>query len=300
VKFRHLPPLHALEAYSTAARELSFKKAAAALHLTPSAVSHQIKALEEFLGVELFQRGNRTLALTAAGRAYLKVVDESLGALQQASQRLRERYRRPRLKITIGGFMASEFLLPALPAFRAAHPSLELDIETDVRVRDLAEDNIDIAVRFGPGNWPGVRAIKLIDVAAEPVCAPALAPAKPTHAALGRLTRLESTPLPDAWEMWSKLSGVPLPPAKEQIHLDSYLAQLQAAERGLGVMLGLRPLIDRWLHKGKLVAPWNLAVKLPMSYYLLHRPGEEARPEVRVFLDWVREQLALHSLGWIS
>jgi LysR family glycine cleavage system transcriptional activator len=283
--------LHTLEAFVIAARTQSFKQAAAELHLTPSAVSHQIKALETHLGFALFRRLNRELRLSAAGREYLHVVEDSLSRLREQGERLHNRHRRPRLRISLGPFIANEILLPALPEFRRLHPQIDLVIETDLRPKDLMREDIDIALRFGNGDWPEVRAVRLLTVTAAPVCAPRIAPRRATAKTLAAMTRLESSPMPQGWSQWSRLAKVTLPAAGDAIWFDSYLALLQAAEKGLGVALGMHPVIDHWLAAGRLVAPWGYRVGIPYSYYLLHRPQDASRPEVLQFLAWARTVL---------
>ena len=163
MKLRRLPPLHALEAFEVAARELSFRKAAEGLHLTPSAVSHQIKGLEEFLGFALFRRMNRALELTEGGRDYLRIVGAGLEGLRQGSEQVQQRHgRRCTLKISTGPYIASEVIVPALPLFQQEHPEIDLRIETKVQPVDLRREDVDIALRFGCGRWPGVTAKRLL------------------------------------------------------------------------------------------------------------------------------------------
>jgi LysR family glycine cleavage system transcriptional activator len=292
MKMRDLPPLNALHSFSLAAHSLSFREAAESLHLTPSAVSHRIKSLEAHLGTPLFHRHNRTVRLTEAGQRYLLVVDSILLQLRDASAQIASRHARPSLRLSIGSFIAAEWLLPALPEFRAAHPEIEIIIETDLRSADLSRDDVDIALRFGSGHWTGVTAHRLIAIQAVPVCAPALLPETLSASTIGALPRLESTPVPDGWSMWASAAGIELPKAEHSLHLDSYQSLIQAAEGGLGIALGMRPLIDPILDRGRLVPAWPEAVRVPFSYFLLHRPGDESRPEIAQFLDWVKKVMS--------
>jgi LysR family transcriptional regulator, glycine cleavage system transcriptional activator len=291
MKLRRLPPLHALEAFEVAARELSFRKAAEALHLTPSAVSHQIKGLEEFLGFALFRRLNRALELTEGGRDYLGVVQASLESLRAGSERTRQHHgRRAMLKLSVGPYLASEILVPALPSFQQEHPEIELSIETRVQPADLRREDLDIGVRFGGGRWPGLSATLLLEVKAVPVCSAAVAKTlngRPP-AELGDISLIHSTPLAEGWPQWAQLAGVTLGKPKNDLWLDSYFALLRAAEQGLGVALGMTPVINPWLRDGRLVLPWpRLRVRIPQAYYLVHRPGDEARHEVQAFGAWL-------------
>jgi LysR family glycine cleavage system transcriptional activator len=293
-----LPPLHTLEAFEAAAELLSFKAAGERLHRTPSAVSHQLKALETHLGVALFRRFNRGLELTAAGRAYRASVQDALAALRDGGAAVAVRRTRRRLAISMGSFIAAEVIVPRLGEFSARYPDIDLVIDTDLRIKDLARDNFDLALRFGRGDWPGATALPLMQLTVQPVCAPALAPARASVAALARLPRLSSTAMPDGWKLWSDGTGVVLPEARQELWFDSFLSLMQAAERGLGVSLALRPMIDGWLHSGRLVAPWQERASIPMGYYLLYRPGEDRRPELRALIVWIQSRLAeLASLG---
>lgn len=287
MKFRRLPPLHTLEAFVLAARSGSFQEAARVLNLTPSAVSHQIKALEGFLGVALFQRRPRQLLLTPAGASYRDLVERTLSRLRDGTDQLRGQHGRTRLSVTLGAFVAAEWVLPRLSDFTARHPQIELAIDTSTRERDLLHEEVDVALRFGHGRWPGITALRLIEVRAVPVVAPRLAPAEADFAALGRLPRIHSTLVPEGWSTWARAVGIELPPAPAEHGFDSYLTMLQAVEQGMGVGLGLRPLIDGRLARGRLVAPWWGVAPKASTYWLLHRPGEAGRPELRAFRDWI-------------
>jgi LysR family glycine cleavage system transcriptional activator len=295
MKLRRLPPLHALEAFEVAARELSFRKAAEALHLTPSAVSHQIKGLEDFLGFALFRRMNRALELTEGGRDYLRVTQASLDSLREGSQQARQRYgRHTTLKISAGPFIASEIIVPALPSFQLEYPHIELNIETTLHPVDLRREDMDIALRFGSGHWPGTTAKRLLTVRAVPVCSPAMAEKlrRGTPLGVGDISLIHSTPLPEGWNMWAELSGAKLGKPKGDLWLDSYFAILRAAEQGVGLALGLLPMVNPWLRTGRVVMPWpELQVEIPQGYYLVHRPADENRAEVQVFCTWLMELL---------
>jgi LysR family glycine cleavage system transcriptional activator len=294
MKFRRLPPLHTLEAFDAAARALSFKRAAGELHLTPSAISHQIKSLEHFLGIDLFRRGNRTLELTDGGRAYLAVVRDTLTRLREGSGRVVQRYGRASLKISMGPYLASEIVVPALASFQEAHPDIDVRIETELRPIDLLQEDLDIALRFGRGQWPHLTAERLMTVAAVPVCTPALARQlrKTTPAQLGAVALIHSIPLPDGWQDWARGAGVTLGAAASDIWLDSYLAILRAAEQGVGLAMGLVPMVNPWLRQKKLAMPWpQLRSELPQGYYLLHRKDDGERREVLLFRDWLQALL---------
>jgi LysR family glycine cleavage system transcriptional activator len=295
MKLRRLPPLHTLEAFELAARELSFRKAAESLHLTPSAVSHQIKGLEEFLGFALFRRMNRSLELTEAGRDYLQVTQAGLDSLRAGSELTRQRYaRHTTLKISAGPFIASEIIVPALPSFQHEHPHIDLNIETTLHPVDLRREDVDIALRFGSGRWPGASARHLLTVNAVPVCSPAMAERLRggSPADLGDISLIHSTPMPEGWALWTQLSGATLGKPKGDLWLDSYFAILRAAEQGVGLALGMVPIVNSWLRAGRLAMPWpQLQSEIPQGYYLVYRPADEHRAEVQAFCTWLFELL---------
>jgi LysR family glycine cleavage system transcriptional activator len=294
VKFRRLPPLHTLQAFEAAARALSFREAASELHLTASAISHQIKALEAFLGFALFRRGNRSLELTDGGKDYLLVVRDTLNRLRDGSHRVAQRHARAQLKISMGPFIGSEVILPALSAFQDRHPDIDVHIETTLRPVDLLHEDLDIALRFGDGGWPKLRVVPLMRMAAVPVCSPALARTlrRRSLADLRDVTLIHSSPMPNAWHDWAQLNSVELGRPKNDLWLDSYLAILRAAEQGLGLTLGLVPMVNPWLRNRKLAQPWpKLRAEIPQGYYLLHRQSDDERREVVAFRDWLSAEL---------
>ncbi|MGH8529895.1 MAG: LysR substrate-binding domain-containing protein [Nevskiales bacterium] len=293
MRARRLPPLHSLQAFEVAAQHLSFKRAAEVLHLTPSAVSHQIKALEDFLGFALFKRLNRALELTEGGRAYLQVTTQSLARLREGSAQIAQRFGRVELRISMGPFIASEMIVPALPSFQKQHPDVYLRIETGLRSVDLIHEDVDMALRFGQGQWPGVIAEKLLDMTAAPVCSPALKkkglPKTPED--LSGVVLIHSLPMPNSWPQWAQAAKLKLGTPKQDLWLDSYFAILRAAEEGAGVAVGLLPMIAPWLRSGRLVKAWPIEVKVPESYYLLYRPGDAGRREIQAFRAWLPKVL---------
>jgi LysR family transcriptional regulator, glycine cleavage system transcriptional activator len=288
---RRLPKLSTLEAFRIAAAEGSFKAAAEVLSLTPSAISHQIKALEADLGTPLFERHVRQLVLTPAGRAFAEVIDAAFAQIAEGVQALRDTRARQTLALTLGSFVADEWVLPSLADFAKAHPEIDLRIDTSTRSRDLMREETDIALRFGRGQSAGLTAVHLLNVYATPVIGPALFSGQSDWESLGRLPRLQSTAVPDAWQQWEQTMGLRLPPPASEIWLDSYLALLQAASRGLGVALGLQPLIDGWVQAGRLLTPWPSTPRPAAGYYVVYRPADETRPAVVALREWLRRVL---------
>lgn len=295
MKFRSLPPLHTLEAFDAAARHLSFKRAAAEQHLTASAISHQIKALEGFLGFSLFRRGNRSLELSEGGKAYLAVVRDTLSRLREGSGRVAQRFARAQLKVSMGPFLANEIVVPALPSFQDAHPDIDVRIETELRPVDLLHEDMDIALRFGSGPWPQLTAVHLMTVAAVPVCTPALARVLRRNGPgqLGDVPLIHSSAMAEGWSLWERQAGVSLQKSRRDLWLDSYFAILRAAEQGLGLAMGLVPMVDPWLRRRKLATPWPaLRYTLPQGYHLLHRADDGDRREIEAFSRWLQALLA--------
>lgn len=291
---RQLPPLHTLETFEVAAQHRSFKRAAEILHITPSAVSHQIRALEEHLGVELFRRMNRAIELTSGGRAYLEITSQALARLREGGQRVARQYGRNALKISMGPFIASEIVVPALPSFQREHPDVDIRIETSLHLVDLQHEDLDLVVRFGQPPWKGAQSECLVPIQVIPVCGAGLLQRYP-DASPGNLkdvVLIHSTPAPDSWKHWARAVGVELGETRQDMWFDSYLTMLRAAEQGVGVALGLLPLVSPWLRSGRLVAAWPYPVEIPQAYHLLYRSGDERRPEVQAFRNWLHRLLS--------
>ncbi|ULQ46090.1 LysR substrate-binding domain-containing protein [Flagellatimonas centrodinii] len=288
---RRLPKLSTLDTFRVAAATGSFKAAAEILSLTPSAVSHQIRALEQDLGTALFERRVRQLSLTVAGRDYAAVLDRAFGLIADGTQAVRGQQAHQRLALTLGSFVADEWVLPHLAGFTTAHPEIDLRLDTAQKSRDLLREDVDVALRFGRGRWPGIDAVHLLDVYAVPVVSPTLYRGGSDLASLAALPRLQSTAVPDAWSQWAKAMNLTLPAAASEVWVDSYLALLQGAHRGVGVALGLRPLIDAWLADGRLITPWAGTPRPAAGYWLAHRPGELARPAISALLAWLQDIL---------
>jgi LysR family glycine cleavage system transcriptional activator len=283
-----LPPLNLLRVFEVAGRHLSFKEASRELHVTPSAVSHQIKTLEEQLGFALFRRNNRSLAFTKAGNALFESVNSHLSALRQDVARVIRRHGKPSIRAHILPFMASEYVIPNLHDFQQQHPDLELRIETSANMLDFELNDIDIGVRLGLGDWPGLIAEKLVCIEATPVCAKSF---QDSHQ-MQELTDLSDKTLiqiqwqEDPWQRWSEQTGIPLD-TSHKLTLDSFTNSLTAAEQGLGVALALFPLAYQWIEKGRLVAPFRERIPVDEAYYLVYRPEDADREDIQRFVRWL-------------
>lgn len=281
-----LPPNAALRAFEAAARHVSFRRAAEELHLTESAVSHQVRALEELLGLKLFERQPRGLSLTDAGNRYFAAVREALDRIANATVEL-QRGEAATLRVSVLTAFAVGWLIPRLPDFRARHPNLALDLQTSDRVVDLRREQIDVALRYGSGPWPGLSAVKLVEETLQPLCTPALAAELARPADLLRRPLLRNTQHPDEWGLW--LHGVGLTPPEGGLSFESSTLVLEAAAQGLGVALGRRPLSAQKLAAGQLVAPFPQAVASGKAYWFACLPEAAERPAVARFRAWLVE-----------
>lgn len=283
-----IPPLQLLRIFEAAGRHLSFKQAAGELHVTPSAVSHQIKSLEQHLGFTLFRRLNRSLALTKAGEELLSSVSKHLSGIRTDVTRIQRRYGRPTIRAHILPFMAGEFVIPNLHHFQKDHPDIELRIETGTNLVDFDLTDIDVSVRLGLGDWPGLVSQKLVRIEATPVCSPDY---QKQHQ-LKELSDLKDKTLiqihwqEDPWQRWSEATGQPLNEG-HKLSLDSFMNTLTAAEQGLGIALGLFPLAYSWVEQGRLVAPFKTRIAVDEAYYLVYRPEDAERPHLLCFVDWL-------------
>ena len=286
-----LPPLNALRTFEAAARHASFTLAAAELCVTPGAVSRQIKALEDHLGVALFARANRSVALTPAGSRYFAAISGPFAELARAGEALgAARLRRVRLECL--PTLAMHWLLQRLPGFRLAHPGLDVDLRTATGRIDPASD-FDLAIRRDPAHFNGLAFTPLMTEWSLPVCAPAFAARHRMErpADLARIPTLHIRVRADLWPAWCRAQGVPaagLGPAQEVDH--TYVA-MQAAEDGLGVAVVPLLFAHRLLEAGRLVCPLPGTQVATGSYALLHRPGRQGA-EVAAFARWLAAECA--------
>ncbi|MFQ6018797.1 MAG: transcriptional regulator GcvA, partial [Kiloniellaceae bacterium] len=282
---RRLPPLNALRAFEAAARHLSFTKAAEELHVTQAAVSHQIKALEEALGVALFRRFNRRLMLTDAGQLYLPPLTEAFDRMDAATRHLHSRDESGALKVSVLASFAAKWLLPRLPRFRERHPEIDVLVLASDRLVDFRGDDVDMAIRYGPGRYPGLRVDFLMGDTVCPVCSPKLldgphplrAPEDLEHHTL--LQDEVARTYPD-WRVWLQAAGVTgIDPDRGPGYSDSSLV-LQAAIEGQGVALGRSSLAGADLEAGRLVKPFGPSLPSKHAYYEVAPEAAAARPKI--------------------
>ncbi len=283
----HLP-LNALRAFEASARHCSFTRAGLELRVTQTAVSHQVKALEDTLGVMLFKRLPRGLALTDEGHALLPVLTDAFRRMSATLSQFEEGNFREILTVGVVGTFAIGWLLPRLAGFKAKHPQIDLRIKTNNNRSDIVLDGLDFFIRFGDGAWHGTEAMRLMDAPLSPVCAPSLAkrlrkPADLVHEELLRSYRV------DEWALWFRAAGVQ-PPSLRGWMFDSSLTLVDAAAQGVGVALVPVAMFARDLKERRIVQPFKTTVPTG-SYWLTRLKSRSETPSMRAFREWLQASL---------
>lgn len=291
-----LPSLNGLRAFETVARRGSVKDAAAELYVTPGAVSQQVKTLEEALGTPLFRRQGTGLALTEAGAALYPVLREAFQSIGGALQRLRMRERSGPLTVSVVPSFAAKWLVPRLGSFRARQPEIDVRISATTQLVDLARDDVDVAIRLGQGDYPGLRTDFLFTEPLFPVCSPLLARGEPpirVPADLGRHTLLHDESY-DGWQMWLALHDVTgVDSRRGPVFSDASMA-LQAAIAGQGVAMARGELVTTDLAEGRLVRLFDLAIPYRFAYHVVSLPAVAEWPKVAAFREWLLEEARAH------
>lgn len=286
------PPLNAVRVFAAAARHQSFTRAAVELHVTHSAVSRQIKSLEEFLGVALFERRIRQIALTAEGQQFLAEVQPALAQINAAAQALRGQAPVRAVRINVRPSFAVRWLIPRLPAFVERHPDIEPQVITSTVSPAQAADSFDIAVRRGTEGWPSsIRVHPFLEDEVRLVGAPALFKAHPLPdlRALSSHVLLSANSRKEDWDAWKKLVSAPRARPAGRLQFDHLHFVLQAAVDGLGVALAPASLLAHDLASGRLQAALpDLRMDLPRYYYGL---SPDAVPEARHVAEWFEEEM---------
>ena len=293
-----LPPLNFISGFEAAARNLSFTKAADELSVTQSAISKQVKALEERLGVALFERRTRELALTAEGRQLHRVATQLLEWLQEETQKIEAGSKESHMAVTASTGFTSLWLIPRLKRFRKLHPDIDVRIAATVEILDLERNRLDVAIRYCRPEAAPAGAIRLFDHVIFPVCSPALAddPAIPLErpADLRRHVLLHDTygalKAYVDWESWLAAVGIhDLQPAGA-LHFNQYEQMIQAAVHGQGVALGISSLVDELLQSGALVAPFDTTVAESRACFIVMSKAGSRKPQVEAFVRWLRDE----------
>ncbi|TXL82379.1 transcriptional regulator GcvA [Vineibacter terrae] len=278
-----LPPLTALRAFDAAARRLNFARAAEDLAVTPGAVSRQIQALEETLGVPLFVRGNRSVELTARGRAYAREVRDAFDRLVLATEQVRGRDRHGPLSICAYPTFAMRWLMPRWRRFHDMHPGIDLQLTTSLAPVDMARDGFDATVRIGDGSWPGHGAVWLAPVEVFPVCSPLLAARLRQPADLRRHVLIHNDPRPDDWPRWLKAVGVSGIDAARGPRFETMSLAFQAAIEGVGVAMGVGCLVAEDLASGRLVRPLSFTHRSRREFHLVYPLSRQSDPRLAAF-----------------
>jgi LysR family transcriptional regulator of beta-lactamase len=290
----HLP-LNALRAFEASARQLSFTRAGLELRVTQAAVSHQVKGLEEFLGVRLFRRLPRGLALTDEGQALIPVLAESFGRIRATLEMIENGHFREVVTVGAVGTFATGWLLPRLQTFCDAHPYVDLRVLTNNNRVDLAGEGLDFAIRFGDGSWHGTDATHLFAAPLSPVCSPEIAarlhrPADLAHQVLLRSYR------PDEWARWFAAAGVACPAIRGVI-FDSSITMAEVAAQGAGVALVPVRMFARELQHGRLVRPFEIEIALG-DYWLTSLKSKQPTASMRAFRTWLLRSLGSAADAW--
>jgi LysR family glycine cleavage system transcriptional activator len=288
-----LPSIASLIAFEHAARELSFKRAAECCHVSPSALSRQMKALEDELGCALFRRGNPGLTLTREGARYLDGVRRALDQLRAAQRELAA--RSGPLRISALESFSEQWLIPHLPEFAKLHPGIEIELEATLRYADFDREPVDAAIRFGLGGWGELHSEPLLELQVVAVCSPELLRREPKlsePAHLSEHTLIHLAQVPDAWPSWLARVGVPQLQGSRALRFDHVALALSAAEFGQGVALCPLLLCERKLAEGKLCRPFEHVISLPSTYHFVCRAESLSDPRIVGLRDWLVDALA--------
>ena len=288
---RRIPPLNPLRVFEVVARTLNLTAAARELHVTQSAVSRQIGTLESYLGVELFRRERHGVELTRVGQTYAEQVVPAFDAIAHATERLAKATGQGSLRVRTYTTFAAKWLIPRLPAFKKAHPGIDVRIVTAVPDVDFDRDGVDLAIQFGSGSWPRVQADLLFRDEIEPVCTPAYLK---LHGGMRQREKLLAEPLLVSqfrrgdWDDWlSAQSLADRAAGAERMFFSSSVLTWQAALDGLGMAIGQRALLTQELQSGQLVRPFARPLKRDSGHYLVRPAVQRPSRKVTVFRDWI-------------
>ncbi len=290
-----LPPLNALRAFEAAAKNLSFSKAAEQLSVTPAAVSHQIKGLEEWLGVPLFRRMNRAVILTDEGQSYVLGVREGLTQIQDATEKLMAQDAAGALTVSTLPSFAVRWLLPRLGRFRELHPDIDIMLSASDHITDFSRDPVDLVIRYGSGDYPGLHVEKLLtEDSLFPVCSPALLEGE--HPLRTPEDLIHHNLLHDDlrvdWETWLAAADVQGVDPRKGLSFNDSSMVLTAAITGQGVALGRSTLAADLLASGRLVKPFDTELKAGNAYFVVCPPEQVERQRFVAFRDWLHAEAA--------
>ncbi|MGN8545646.1 transcriptional regulator GcvA [Bradyrhizobium sp. 13971] len=287
-----LPSLNGLRAFEAAARHMSFTLAASELNVTQTAISHQIRRLEEELGVRLFVRQNRSLSLTPEATEYLPGVRAAFNDLRLATDRLLRRDDDHVLTVSTLASLAAKWLLPRLSAFQEAHSGIDVRITTSTSLVDFQRDKVDAAIRYGRGQWAGLRADWSMADELFPVCSPSLLqgtkPLKCPEDLRDHTLLHTSNANSDDWRLWLTAAGLPTDISKQPgVTFDLLFVTIQAAIDGIGIAMGRTSYVQDDIAKGRLVVPFKIALPADAGFYLVSPQGRADTPKLSAFRSWL-------------
>ncbi len=291
---RRLPSLNALRAFEAGARHLSFTRAAQELHVTQTAISHQVRQLEEELGFQLFLRSTRRLELTPEGQRLAPVLTLALDRIGEAVAALRARKRDNHLRVSMAPAFGAKWLVGRLSRFWLAHPEVELELHHSPVLADFATDDVDLAVRYGRGPWTGLTSELLFRLEKVPVCSPRLLEGDhPLHRPedLAHHVLLHESDH-GFWLQWAASVGLEEVDVRRGPLIDDVSVLTQLAINGEGVALGSPWLLAEDLEAGRLVMPFAQQLEHPEGYHLVYPPGALEQPAARLFRDWLLAEVS--------
>jgi len=300
-----LHPLNALRAFESSARYLSFVKAAEELHVTPAAVSHQVKKLEDYLGVQLFRRLPRGLLLADAGQLLQSELRDIFQRLDKAMELVQESESRGALTISVAPMFAVKWLLPRLQRFDELHPEIDVRISSSGDLVDFQRDGFDAAVRLGHGQYPRLESVYLFGESVTPMCSPRLLEGAGSLKHIDDLQQqvllhddsMGFDPAAPNWQTWLEAAGTSLANSARGPHFSQPDHALQAAIDGAGVVLGWQQLAAEDIAAGRLIAPFETSLPLGSAFYLVYPKAHADRRKVEVFRNWVLAEITAKSAG---
>lgn len=289
---RSLPPLNSLCAFEAAARHLSFTQAAKELNVTQAAVSHQIKALESFMGKPLFVRLTRQLVLTPEGRMLLPAVKDCFTDLKRVTEVIKDSQFTTTLNVRVGPSFSANWLAPRLSAFWKTFPHIELSLKHSNQLVDFSRDTVDLAISWGSGQWENVKVEYLMTLEFFPVCSPSLLDDVTGTLALNKLQNFLLLHDGDhqGWARWLSMMSVDNYNLHRGVIMDDSNVLIQAAIDGQGIALGSSALVSDYLESGQLIKPFDEVMESDLAYYLVYPERNMRIPSVQDFRDWVLQQ----------
>jgi LysR family glycine cleavage system transcriptional activator len=300
---RRLPNLAALRAFEAAARHQNFSRAAEEIHVTHGAISHQIRALEQDLGIALFTRHGKRIAITAEGERFAATIRKSLTEIAASADAIKRSTSHKRLTISTLPSFASRWLAPRLGKFIDRHPDAEVVLQSSGHLTDFFREPVDVGIRFGAGRYPGLAVEKLIDDYYYPVASPRYnggkLPKSPQE--LGRYTLLRSDD-DEPWMPWFRAAGVSLPEPTGGVLFQDLSMLVRLASSGGGIALVRHVVASQEIMSGELVRLFDVSVRADYSYYLACAPQALHKPQVQAFRSWLTDEIGQfkRQSGWVE